>query len=95
MCSCAISPSRQYQLSSFVKTRPYIRDGETLSAPHFGISPPVFTTPASAPPSLGEHYVTSRSGSSWSARQHYDGLASVHVLLKKHETQFKLSQGRF
>jgi len=99
MCSCVIalannSQSIQYTRNTLMNTRRYVHD-EDIPSSNYEASPrSVLPKSASSPPSLGEHYVSAHCGSLCTplAPQHHDG--SVYVFLKKHESQFKLSQGR-
>ena len=98
MCSCVVAVSggqspQQYIHKSFVKKRGFLHN-EDQNSSYSMSSNPLNSPVASAPPSLGERS-TSLTGSSASlpVRQHRDD--AVHVLLKKHESQFKLSQGRY
>ena len=76
--------SRRYRTDSDLLS--FIRDNQTTSR--------FISSVVSAPPCLGVPASIASCSSTWSskARNHYD--MALRVMLKKHECQFKLSQGR-
>ena len=96
MCSCVVALSGLPQLQQYIQ-QPYKRRFYIVKHELFSKKEKQYrlASSASAPPALGGYSPASgsHSGSSWTSYKRHHCDVAIRMLLKKHESLFKLSQG--